>query len=83
MGIPGKNYFLVGSTLCSKISMYSPALMVPVREVQVTFAKDIETTPYYNRAWLFGLLAGNSLDDIFLLLSGAQGINFFQKLPEN
>ncbi len=37
-----------------------------ITEVQVTFAKGTDTTPYHDRPWLLDLFAGNSLDDPFL-----------------
>ncbi len=52
-GRPWKICLLEGSILCSKISMYFSALMVP--EVQVTFAKGTDTTPYHDRPWLLDL----------------------------
>ncbi len=53
-----------------------------ITEVQVTFAKGTDTTPYHDRPWLLDLLLGNSLDDPFLLWSGAHGVHSSQKIPE-
>ncbi len=55
-GRPWKRCLLEGSILCSKISMYFSALMGAITEVQVTFAKGTDTTPYHDRPWLLDLL---------------------------
>ncbi len=53
-----------------------------ITEVQVTFAKGTDTTPIPWQTLAFGLVAGNSLDDPFLLWSGAHGVHSSQKIPE-
>ncbi len=77
-GRPWKRCLLEGSILCSKISMYF-SINGAITEVQVTIAKGTDTTPYHDRPWL---VAGNSLDDPFLLWSGAHGVHSSQKIPE-
>ncbi len=59
-GRPWKRCLFEGSILCSKISSYFSALMVPSQKWQVTFAKGTDTTPYHDRPWLLDLFAGNS-----------------------
>ncbi len=54
-GRPWKRCLLEGSILCSKISMYFSALGA-ITEVQVTFDKGTDTTPYHDRPWLLDLL---------------------------
>ncbi len=55
-GRPWKRCLLEGSILCSKISMYFSAINGAITEVQVTFAKGTDTTPYHDRPWLLDLL---------------------------
>ncbi len=50
-GRPWKRCLLEGSILCSKISMYFSALMVPSKK-----CKGTDTTPYHDRPWLLDLL---------------------------
>ncbi len=76
-GRPWKRCLLEGSILCSKISMYFSALMVPSHLCQGHWHNPI---PWQTLA--FGLVAGNSLDDPFLLWSGAHGVHSSQKIPE-
>ncbi len=71
-GRPWKRCLLEGSILCSKISMYFSALMVPSQKCKLPLP----------RALAFGLVAGNSLDDPFLLWSRAHGVHSSQKIPE-
>ncbi len=52
-----------------------------ITEVQVTFAKGTDTTHTMTDPG-FGLVAGNSLDDPFLLWCGAHGVHSSQKIPE-
>ncbi len=52
-----------------------------ITEVQVTFARAL-TNPIPWQTLAFGLVAGNSLDDPFLLWSGAHGVHSSQKIPE-
>ncbi len=78
---PWKRCLLEGSILCSKISMYFSALMVPSQKCKFTFAKGTDT-PHTMTDPGFGLVAGNSLDDPFLLWSGAHSVHSSQKIPE-
>ncbi len=73
-GRPWKRCLLEGSILCSKISMYFSALIVP--------SQKCKHNPIPWQTLAFGLVAGNSLDDPFLLWSGAHGVHSSQKIPE-
>ncbi len=73
-GRPWKRCLLEGSILCSKISMYFSALMVP--------SQKCKHNPIPWQTLAFRLVAGNSLDDPFLLWSGAHGVHSSQKIPE-
>ncbi len=56
-GRPWKRCLLEGSILCSKICknvLFS--INGAITEVQVTFAKGTDTTPYHDRPWLLDLL---------------------------
>ncbi len=81
-GRPWKRCLLEGSILCSKISMYFSALMVPSQKCKLPLPRALTPTPYHDRPWLLDLLLGNSLDDPFLLWSGAHGVHSSQKIPE-
>ncbi len=72
---------LEGSILCSKISMYFSALMVPSQKCKLPLPRAL-TQPIPWQTLAFGLVAGNSLDDPFLLWSGAHGVHSSQKIPE-
>ncbi len=54
-GRPWKRCLLEGSILCSKISVLF-SINGAITEVQVTFAKGTDTTPYHDRPWLLDLL---------------------------
>ncbi len=73
-----KRCLLEGSILCSKISMYFSALMVPSQKWKLPLPRALTQPPYHDRP-CFGLVAGNSLDDPFLLWSGAHGVHSSQK----
>ncbi len=79
-GRPWKRCLLEGSILCSKISMYFSALMVPSQKCKLPLPGTDTPIPWQTLA--FGLVAGNSLDDPFLLWSGAHGVHSSQKIPE-
>ncbi len=53
-----------------------------ITEVQVTFAKGTDTTPYHDRPWLLDLLLVTVWMILFLLWSGAHGVHSSQKIPE-
>ncbi len=80
-GRPWKRCLLEGSILCSKISMYFSALWCHHRS-----ASYLCQGPWHNpipwQTLAFGLVAGNSLDDPFLLWSGAHSVHSSQKIPE-
>ncbi len=76
-----KRCLLEGSILCSKISMYFSALMVPSQKCKLPLPRAL-TQPHTMTDPGFGLVAGNSLDDPFLLWSGAHGVHSSQKIPE-
>ncbi len=80
-GRPWKRCLLEGSILCSKISMYFSALMVPSQKCKLPLPRAL-TQPIPWQTLAFGLVAGNSLDDPFLLWSGAHGVHSSQKIPE-
>ncbi len=80
-GRPWKRCLLEGSILCSKISMYFSALMVPSQKCKLPLPRAL-TQPIPWQTLAFGLVAGNSLDDPFLLWSGAHGVHSNQKIPE-
>ncbi len=80
-GRPWKRCPLEGSILCSKISMYFSALMVPSQKCKLPLPRAL-TQPHTMTDPGFGLVAGNSLDDPFLLWSGAHGVHSSQKIPE-
>ncbi len=50
-----------------------------ITEVQVTFAKGTDTTPYHDRPWLLDLLLVTVWMILFLLWSGAHGVHSSQK----
>ncbi len=77
-GRPWKRCLLEGSILCSKISMYFSALMVPSQKCKLPLPRAL-TQPHTMTDPGFGLVAGNSLDDPFLLWSGAHGVHSSQK----
>ncbi len=77
-GHPWKRCLLEGSILCSKISMYFSALMVPSQKCKLPLPRAL-TQPHTWQTLAFGLVAGNSLDDPFLLWSGAHGVHSSQK----
>ncbi len=54
-GRPWKRCLLEGSILCSKISMYFSALMVPSQKCKLPLPRAL-TTPYHDRPWLLDLL---------------------------
>ncbi len=54
-GRPWKRCLLEGSILCSKIYVLF-SINGAITEVQVTFAKGTDTTPYHDRPWLLDLL---------------------------
>ncbi len=78
-GRPWKRCLLEGSILCSKISMYFSASMVPSQKCKLPLPRAL-TQPHTMTDPAFGLVAGNSLDDPFLLWSGAHGVH---SLPKN
>ncbi len=78
MDVPGKDVFLKASILCSKISMYFSALMVPSQKCKLP-CQGHWHNPIPWQTLAFGLVAGNSLDDPFLLWSGAHGVHSSQK----
>ncbi len=80
-GRPWKRCLLEGSILCSKISMYFSALMVPSQNASY-LCQGHWHNPIPWQTLAFGLVAGNSLDDPFLLWSGAHGVHSSQKIPE-
>ncbi len=80
-GRPWKRCLLEGSILCSKISMYFSALMVPSQKCKLP-CQGHWHNPIPWQTLAFGLVAGNSLDDPFLLWSGAHGVHSSQKIPE-
>ncbi len=80
-GRPWKRCLLESSILCSKISMYFSALMVPSQKCKLPLPRAL-THPIPWQTLAFGLVAGNSLDDPFLLWSGAHGVHSSQKIPE-
>ncbi len=80
-GRPWKRCLLEGSILCSKISMYFSALMVPSQKCKLPLQGHWHN-PIPWQTLAFGLVAGNSLDDPFLLWSGAHGVHSSQKIPE-
>ncbi len=53
-GCPWKRCLLEGSILCSLNVLFS--INGAITEVQVTFAKGTDTTPYHDRPWLLDLL---------------------------
>ncbi len=55
-GRPWKRCLLEGSILCSKISMYFSALMVPSQKCKLPLPRALDTTPYHDRPWLLDLL---------------------------
>ncbi len=77
-GRPWKRCLLEGSILCSKISMYFSALMVPSQKCKLPLPRAL-TQPHTMTDPAFGLVAGNSLDDPFLLWSGAHGVHSSKK----
>ncbi len=77
-GRPWKRCLLEGSILCSKISMYFSALMVPSQKCKLPLPRAL-TQPHTMTDPGFWLVAGNSLDDPFLLWSGAHGVHSSQK----
>ncbi len=77
-GRPWKRYLLEGSILCSKISMYFSALMVPSQKCKLPLQGNWHN-PIPWQTLAFGLVAGNSLDDPFLLWSGAHGVHSSKK----
>ncbi len=81
-GRPWKRCLLEGSILCSKISMYFSALMVPSQKCKLPLPRALTQPPYHDRPWLLDFVAGNSLDDPFLLWSGAHGVHSSHKIPE-
>ncbi len=78
-GRPWKRCLLEGSILCSK--MYFSALMVPSQKCKLPLQGHWHN-PIPWQTLAFGLVAGNSLDDPFLLWSGAHGVHSSQKIPE-
>ncbi len=80
-GRPWKRCLLKGSMLCSKISMYFSALICHHRSASY-LCQGHWHNPIPWQTLAFGLVAGNSLDDPFLLWSGAHGIHSSQKIPE-
>ncbi len=80
-GRPWKRCLLEGSILCSKISMYFSALMVHHRSASY-LCQGQWHNPIPWQTLAFGLVAGNSLDDPFLLWSRAHGVHSSQKIPE-
>ncbi len=75
---PWKRCLLEGSILCSKIFYVLFSIMVPSQK----WSYLCQGQPYHDRTLAFGLVAGNSLDDPFLLWSGAHGVHSSQKIPE-
>ncbi len=55
-GRPWKRCLLEGSILCSKISMYFSALMVPSQKCKLPLPRALTQTPYHDRPWLLDLL---------------------------
>ncbi len=55
-GRPWKRCLLEGSILCSKISMYFSALVVPSQKCKLPLPRALNTTPYHDRPWLLDLL---------------------------
>ncbi len=55
-GRPWKRCLLEGSILCSKNLYVLFSINGAITEVQVTFAKGTDTTPYHDRPWLLDLL---------------------------
>ncbi len=78
-GRPWKRCLLEGSILCSKISMYFSALMVPSQKCKFTFAKGTDTTPYHDRPWLLDLLLVTVWMILFFF---GHGVRSSQKIPE-
>ncbi len=52
LDVPGKDVLLEGSILCSKNLYVLFSINGAITEVQVTFAKGTDTTPYHDRPWL-------------------------------
>ncbi len=55
-GRPWKRCLLEGSILCSKISMYFSALMVPSQKCKLPLPRALTQPPYHDRPWLLDLL---------------------------
>ncbi len=80
-GRPWKRCLLEGSILCSKISMYFSALMVPSQKCKLPLPRALTQPPYHDRPWLLDLL----LVTVWMILSslvGAHGVHSSQKIPE-
>ncbi len=78
-GRPWKRCLLEGSILCSKISMYFSALMVPSQKCKLPLPRAL-TQPHTMTDPGFWTVAGNSLDDPFLLWVQEHTATF---LPKN